>query len=263
MVFINPQWQGSGLTNQLAAGAETLKRYFKGTDLIEIPLSTKGTETVDNIKCFHPVLEQAISFKSVVEKTKPARMTTIGGDCGIEIIPISYLNKIYDGNLGIVWIDAHPDLNTPESSPSKTFHGMPLRTLLGEGHPQILKLLFSTIEVSQVCTVGLRDIDPPEQDYITKHGVAGIANCDLSAIRDRLGNVSKLYIHLDLDVLDQDEYPFSLFPSGNGLSIDAVAKLINDLKKNYEVVGICITESVATTMEQLQPLQPILDEIVL
>jgi arginase len=142
MIFINPQWQGSGTTDELKVGAETLKFYFKDYTITEIPLSTKELKTIDNIKSFEPILEQTIHFKQSVAESKPKKITTIGGDCAIEIIPISYLNKLYQGDICIVYIDAHADINTPESSPSKDFHGMPLRVLLGDRNKKFINLLF-------------------------------------------------------------------------------------------------------------------------
>lgn len=133
MIFINPQWKGSGFTNDLKRGAETFISYFKDSVVKVIPLSTKELTTVDNIKCFKPILEQTNLFKEIIIDSKLDKISTIGGDCAIELMPVSYLNKINQEDICIIWIDAHADLNTPESSPSKTFHGMPLRTLLGEG----------------------------------------------------------------------------------------------------------------------------------
>ena len=57
----------------------------------------------------------------------------IGGTCGAEIAPVAYLNNHYESDLAILWFDAHGDLNTPKTSLSGHFHGMVLRTLLGEG----------------------------------------------------------------------------------------------------------------------------------
>ena len=173
MIFINPQWQGSGLTNELKVGAETLDIFFKDYEKTTIPLSDKELTEINGIKCFKPILEQTNIFRNIISKKEPLKISTIGGDCGIEIIPISYLNKTTQGDLCIIWIDAHADLNTPESSPSKTYHGMPLRTLLGEGNDQIDELLFSTIKPEQICFVGLRDVDEPERNYIidNKHKI--------------------------------------------------------------------------------------------
>lgn len=263
MIFINPQWQGSGLTDDLKFGAETLNSFFKYSDTKVIPLSTKDLTTINNIKCFEPILEQTTFFKNIIAESNLEKITTIGGDCGIEIMPISYLNKIYQQHIGIVWIDAHADLNTPESSPSKTFHGMPLRTLLGEGNEQFKELLFSTIDPRQVCFIGLRDVDQPEREYILNNSITSLDDCEYSTVYDEIKAFNNIYIHLDLDVLDKSEFGFTLFPTSNGLSVDDVAELIKKLKANHNVVGFCITESTATNLEQLDAIKPILDQLEL
>lgn len=263
MIFINPQWQGSGLTDNLKFGAETFGLYFKDFDTTTIPLSTKDLTTIDNIKCFEPILEQSNFFKELIIRQKPSKISTLGGDCGIEITPISYLNQLYNEDICVVWIDAHADLNTPESSPSGTFHGMPLRTLLGEGNNEFTDLLFTEIKPEQVCFVGLRDIDKPESEYILRHNITSISNCQFSEISNKISNFKNVYIHLDLDVLDKSEFEHTMFPTSNGFSVVEVAKLISELKINCNIVGFCITESTATNLEQLSPLKPILDQIEL
>jgi arginase len=264
MVFINPQWQGSGFTDDLKFGAETFKSFFKDLDTTVIPLSTKELTTIENIKCFEPILEQTMLFKNIIADKKLKKISTIGGDCGIEIIPISYLNKIYQEDICIVWIDAHADLNTPESSPSKTFHGMPLRTLLGEGNKKIKDLLFSIIKPKQVCYVGLRDLDQPESEYILSNSITTLEDCQYSNVLDKIKSFNNIYIHLDLDVLDKFEFEFTMFPTTTkGLLVEDVVQLIKKLKSNHNVVGFCITESTATNLEQLDAIKPILDEIEL
>ena len=264
MIFINPQWQGSGFTDEIRTGTETLKQYYINfNEVVEVPLSKKKLSIVENIKCFHPIIEQTISFKKLITDIHPVKISTIGGDCGIEIIPISYLNKIYQNDIIIIWIDAHADLNTPESSPSKTFHGMPLRTLLGEGNRQIIDLLFSTITAEQICFVGVRDLDESESNYISGKEIKTLSNCNFSDIQAAINGFNKIYIHLDLDVLDREEFEFTMFPTKGGIKIKDVTQLIKDLKVHYDVVGICITESTASKLELLKPIWPILEEIEL
>ena len=263
MLFINPQWQGSGLTDELSLGVETLKEYFNNSDFTEIPLSTKKCASSNNIVCFQPILEQIKYFRDLVSERKPPRISTIGGDCGIEIIPISYLNKIYQKDVCVIWLDSHADLNTPETSPSKCFHGMPVRTLLNEGNKQIIELLFSSLEPEQICFVGLRDLDVAERDYISKYKMASFSKPAFEEIRAVLDNFKYVYIHLDLDVLDETEYPHTLFPSSNGLLIDEVEQLLRDLKENSRVVGFGITESTATSLEQISRIRPILNHVIL
>jgi arginase len=59
--------------------------------------------------------------------------------------PISYLNKLYGGDLAVVWFDAHGDLNSPATSVSQNFHGMPLRCLLGDGEETLKSACFSLL----------------------------------------------------------------------------------------------------------------------
>jgi arginase len=263
MIFINPQWQGSGLTDELKVGAETLKLFFKEYGFTEIPLYEKDFETHNNIKCYNSILKQTELFKNIISKSGLRKISTIGGDCGIEIIPISYLNKIHKEDLCIIWIDAHADLNTPESSPSKTFHGMPLRTLLGEGDENVKNLLFSTIKSEQICFVGLRDLDNPESEYILANNIKSIQKCDFSDLKNIIEKFGNVYIHLDLDVLDKSEFEYTMFPTSNGFKIDDVHNLILEIKRKSNVVGICITESKATKLEQLEAIRKILDEIII
>lgn len=263
MIFINPQWQGSGFTDELKVGASTFKTYFKGFEITEIPLSDKDLATVENIKCFQPLLEQTTTFKNIIASRTHKKISTLGGDCGIEIIPISYLNKIYQGDICVVWIDAHPDLSTPETSQSKTLHAMPLRLLLGEGNNQFKELLFSIIKPVQICMVGLRAIDDDESEYILNNKITSLSGCEFGDIQDKVKNFKNVYIHLDLDVLDKSEFEFTLSPTRNGFSVTAVAELIKKLKESNNVVGFCITESTATNLEQLNKIKPILDQIEL
>jgi arginase len=263
MIFINPQWQGSGLTDDLKLGAETFISYFKDSAIKVIPLSMKDLTTIDNIKCLEPIFEQTNLFKKIIIDSKLDKISTIGGDCAIELMPISYLNKIYQEDICIIWIDAHADLNTPESSPSKAFHGMPLRTLLGEGNEEFISLLFSRIKPEQICYVGLRDLDEAESEYIIQHNISTITDCQFEKVQNKIKNFKNVYIHLDLDVLDKSEYEFSMFPTNIGSSVSEVAELIRKIKSNHNVVGFCITESTATTLEQLNAIKPILDQIKL
>ena len=83
-------------------------------------------------------------------KKKPDKILTVGGGCGIEIPIVSYFSEKYK-NLDVLWFDAHGDLNTPESSPSKYFHGMPLRFLLEEIRNNDISSKFNKIILRMLC----------------------------------------------------------------------------------------------------------------
>jgi arginase len=178
----------------------------------------------------------------------PDRIFSIGGDCGIEIAPASFLNKKYEGNLGLIWLDAHGDLNTPESSPSGHFHGMALRALLGEGADPIQEMAFSRFHRDQVFLVGCRDLDPPEQLYVDQEKITLFSIEDIRqrprAIIDELKHrgFENIYIHIDLDVLDPQQFPFVKCPTPGGISFEALLRLVNKLKDNFNIRGFSMVE---------------------
>ncbi len=260
MTIIQPQWQGAGITDQLSRGIETWRQYFGYTGYTELPLSEKKIELAHNIIGLAPILEQTHSFRKLLEEQSPGQLQCFAGDCGAEIIPVSYFNQRHAGKMAVVWLDAHADLNTPESSPSKAFHGMPLRTLLGEGNARLTGSLFSFLRPEQVFYAGLRNTDPPEEAYIKEQGIFHTATMDYvklkAAIRAR--GFEQVYIHLDLDVFDPAAFSFVLFPEKEGATVAEVAALIKNLQTDFSITGCCITESTAHSVEALAALHPVL-----
>ena len=153
-----PQWQGSGTGTIIETGAKSILEYIDDPGIVQIPLSVipsgiKGIQK-HHINNYDAIADQLLHFKTVISENDPDHITTIGGDCGLEIVPVSYLNQKYS-NLGVIWFDAHADINQPCDSPSCNFHGMPLRTLLGEGATAMDPFLFSTIRASQIHYMGV------------------------------------------------------------------------------------------------------------
>ncbi|MGA2982073.1 MAG: arginase family protein [Terriglobales bacterium] len=104
----------------------------------------------------------AANFVEALDRLRqqfPKHIVTVGGSCGTEAARVTYLNETYNGNMAIIWFDAHGDLNTPASSPSGHFHGMVLRTLLGNGPTSLVQHLRLPLMPKQVFLVGTRDLD--------------------------------------------------------------------------------------------------------
>ena len=137
MIFYIPQWQGAGNKFEIPDSLNILKNQIINFPINEINLSNESSEQKNGINHYDVILNNLIQIKKSITQSAPQKMFTIGGECSIELIPVSYLNKIYNGNLNILWFDAHGDLNTNISSSSNNFHGMPLRLLLGEGENNI------------------------------------------------------------------------------------------------------------------------------
>jgi arginase len=277
MIFLNPQWQGAGNMRDLEKGAHTLAAFaitqsgfMDKADTITVPLSDLPLDTINEIAGYQPICEQLENFRQLVSDRKPEKMSTIGGDCGIEIVPVSYLNKQYDHELIVVWFDGHADLNSPASSPSKHFHGMPVRTLLGEGDRNILEKAFSVLTPSQFVYIGVNDMDPAEARYVSEHQIDLIPVPDHDLItkaingkrRDHRQKKQHIYIHFDLDVLSEKEFSHTPFPNKTGFAVADAERIVRALKRDFDVVGSSVTESIADSFEKLRPVEKLLKELL-
>lgn len=259
-----PQWQGSGNGKHIETGAQTVLEYLSDDVFTSIPLSTisageNGKNKYD-INNYDAIVDQLTRFKTTLEKENPKTLQTIGGDCGLEIVPVSYLNEKYP-NLGVIWFDAHADINRPFDSASCNFHGMPLRTLLGEGEEKMNQLLFSTITSSQIHYVGLRDIDATEQIRIDQGNIYAPKDLNIPELVTTLQqrNITQLYLHFDFDCLEPSDYDKTYYQVPNGTTISEAEDCIKELQKKFTVVGSSVLESITTNSAELRPIENILN----
>jgi arginase len=245
-----PQWQGSGPDRSVYHGARELRaNYLAGFKLKEVPVDIAGvTRVKNNIFGYDELLKQIRAASDIIMNNRPEKIFTVGGGCDAGVVPLAYLNGSATGALTVVWFDAHGDLNTPQSSKSKFFYGMPLRTLLGEGDTEMLKFIPRILEPSQVILAGARDLERAEMEYldsrkITRCGVQSMEydNLGLSALVRAKGK-QQVYIHLDLDVLDPAEFPHVAVPVRGGLKIKTLSRLIEKINDEFSLVGLGIFE---------------------
>lgn len=158
--------------------------------------------------------------KAVSETVKNGNFPlTLGGDHSIAVGSISGISQYYN-NLGVIWYDAHGDLNVPEESPSGNVHGMPLRILAGDGPDELVHLNGFTPKVKpeNIVLIGMRDLDKGEREYIKDQNIKTFTMADI----DRFGiqevieraleylksrNIDGLHFSLDVDALDPSETP--------------------------------------------------------
>lgn len=158
---------------------------------------------------------------------------TIGGDHSIAIGSLSGVVKSFrkrDQRLGLLYLDAHADMNTPDTTPSGNIHGMPLAVLLGYGAPELLNIGgFSPKFDPRLCAhVGARDLDPGERELIRKLGIRfftmreiderGLAACMDEAIGIASQGSGGYAVTFDVDVLDPGDAPGSGTLVRGGLS---------------------------------------------
>ena len=249
-----PQWQGAGNISLHEGACQLRDAPSPRRTFTSVPVSqTYSLSTQQNILGYSQIVEQLWHACRILSRKQPCKIFTLGGDCGVELAPISYLNAQYDSSIAIIWLDAHGDLNTPKTSPSGHFHGMPLRSLLGEGQLSIQARLFSTLRAEQIFLVGTRELDLSESKFIQR--------CDLSVTSVRTINQNKfdnlvsqikragfkrLYLHVDLDVLDSQVFSAVACPTPKGIELSSLMHLMNVLTANFEVVGSSLLEALPT-----------------
>jgi len=132
--------------------------------------------------------------------------------------------------IGLIWIDAHADMNTPEISPSGNVHGMPLACCVGRGPRELTHILdyAPKVEGSNVILIGLRDVDPREREIVRESGVMAFTMRDIDerglrsimeqAIARATGGTAGFHLSLDMDVVDPDEAPGVGTPVRGGIT---------------------------------------------
>jgi arginase len=151
-----------------------------------------------------------------------ARPIALGGCCCTHVGAARGLARRFD-RLAVVWLDAHGDLNTPESSPSGNLWGMPFRMLLDGG----------VVAAEDAALVGARNLDPPEVEFMNAAGID-------DSLERALAGVEATYVALDLDVLDPSEVDV-LMSEPDGPSASEIETLLNDLAGRTWIAGIGVT----------------------
>jgi arginase len=151
-----------------------------------------------------------------------ARPIALGGCCCTHVGAARGVAGRVD-RLAVVWIDAHGDLNTPDTSPSGNLWGMPFRMLLDSG----------VVAAEDAALVGARNLDPPEAEFVKAAGID-------DSLDRALGGVDATYVALDLDVLDPSEVDV-LLPEPDGRSAAEIEALLNDLAGRTTIAGIGVT----------------------
>jgi arginase len=153
----------------------------------------------------------------------PRRPLVLCGCCCSHVGAIRGLAARH-GRLGVVWFDAHGDLNTPETSPSGNEWGMPLRMAIDEG----------SVRPDDVALVGARDLDQPELDYVAAHGI----DDDLDRA---LEGVDAVYVALDVDVFEPEAVSSFMPVAGGGLTVAEVEATLTAIAARTRVAGLGLT----------------------
>lgn len=188
----------------------------------------------------------------------------LGGDHAISMGSVAGASSYFHERgqkLGLIWIDAHADMNTPESTPSGNIHGMPLATNIGMGAEALTHLdgFAPKIHPKNVALVGIRSVDAQERINVRKSGIASFTMRDIDergmrsvmdeAIRVASNGTAGIHVSLDLDAVDPSEAPGVGTPVKGGLSYREAHLALEMISDSRKLVSIDCVE-----------VNPVLDE---
>ena len=217
---------GAGLVRVPQAwgeGGETM------AEAARLPLPFPETAVVEEETLDEQTLAVAIDL--------PERPVVLGGCCCAHIGAVEAL-AARNGRIALVWLDAHGDLNTPESSPSGNLWGMPLRMILDSG----------AVDPADTILLGARSLDAPEREFVASISLRTQAD----ELEQALEGTEGAYVALDVDSLEPGEiHPF--MPEPGGLTLAEVEKLLLQVRERAPVLGAGFS-GLAAEPENVEPL---------
>ena len=210
-----------------------------------------GDYILNHMKITNPI--NTINFRSNLDYSKAYHLVenniykknfnfNLGGDHSVAVSTIQPLLDIYNKNVLVVWIDAHPDVNTFETSKSKNTHGMPVATLLGITLPKFesynestnkpYKIIFkNTLSPNNLLYFGVRAIDSSEKQLMESYNLKNTNNTKelINLIKNH--PASKIHISCDVDGINPELIPSTGTKVKGGLEIDDILSVIDASKK--------------------------------
>jgi len=186
-----------------------------------------------------------------------AMPVVLGGDHSIAIGSVAGLASFYrkrDQKVGIIWLDAHTDINTPDTTPSGNIHGMPLATLLGYGAKELTHIAGFAPKVlpEHAVVIGARSIDPGEREMIRSLGVRvftmselderGMANVIEEAVNIASRNTAGIHVTMDMDFIDPFYAPGVGTPERGGATYRESHLAMEKIASSGQVLSVEITE---------------------
>jgi len=269
--LLYPQWQGGGTIADFVTELppnDAYQGYYLGAQLlnflapesscptVEVPVSLDINDRAEKngVISYRAILRQTQIALEKLRENNPGKIVTLGGECSVSVVPFTYLAAKYPDDVAIVWIDAHPDLNLPGEG-HKGYHAMALTACMGMGDKGIMELLPAKVDASKVLLVGLRAWETEggtkerQQELGIKHlSPAQVAESSSAVIQWlKSTGASKVVVHFDLDVIDPKEMIAAVGTDPDGMKISEVVRVINNISKECELVGLTFAEPMPRT----------------
>lgn len=263
--LIYPQWQGGDITRwipEISDPALAARGYFLGAQLLDflapdngqqkftVPINTdiKERKAVDGVLDRDDIALQTKAALDILNIERPDKIITLGGECSVSVAPFTYLANKYKEDIAMVWIDAHPDITLP-GDVYTGYHAMAVTACMGLGDKKIISQLPAKISPDKILFVGLRDWERDEikvrqHEYGIKHLTPEDVATDSSTVTSWLKGcgASHVVVHFDMDVLDPTDIIAAVGVVPNGMKMDEVVRIINDIANEKELVGLTVAE---------------------
>ena len=182
-----------------------------------------------------------------------ALVLVLGGDCA-QVIGLLTGARRYYKHLNLFWMDRDADLNTPASTPSGRIDGMVVASVIGRGAPELVRFWGETplVREPDVLLYGLERIDPPEQEFLSKSPLRSVLAADVqkkgatAAARDALAHLHadsrEFVLHLDTDIIAQEEFAPVNVPGSGGLSFADVRQSLCEVLSQKTLLGLDVAQ---------------------
>ena len=182
-----------------------------------------------------------------------ALVLVLGGEC-VQVIGLLTGARRYYKHINLLWMDRDADLNTPATTPSGRIDGMVLAHIIGKGAPELVRFWGEPplVREPDITLFGLARLDPPEQDFLSRAPLRhvhapdiqarGAAASAIDALAHLHADTREFVLHIDLDVIAQEEFPAVVVPGSGGLSFEDVRAALKEIARSKNLVGLDVAQ---------------------
>ena len=182
-----------------------------------------------------------------------ALVLVLGGDCA-QVIGLLAGARRYYKHINLMWMDRDADLNTPASTPSGRIDGMVVAHVIGRGAPELVRFWSESplVREPDVLLFGLDRMDPPEQEFLTKSPMRHVLAVDIqkrgaaASARDAVAHLHAdtrdFVLHLDTDIIAQQDFPSVNVPGSGGLSLQEVSQALREVLTQKTLLGLDVAQ---------------------
>ncbi|MGR0220286.1 arginase family protein [Agromyces sp. ZXT2-6] len=245
--LVIPEWQGSVSSRAMshADGAHAIHGDLPSSSTVLVDVPVEAGEALGTGVQRYSAVRRVRDRAAAALASAAGTPIVIGGDCGVALASAAAASARHPDDLAVLWLDAHPDLNTPETSPSGAFNGMVLRAIAGDGADGLVLDSGAGVPPARIVIAGARAVDDGEQAFIDEHRIAMLSIDELREPQRTLEALAatgarNVYVHVDLDVLDPSALAGLSSPMPFGVDASELVTLLKAVVERFPLAGASI-----------------------